>query len=161
PAVRERVDEAVGAGERGRGADGLLVGLGVAEADVVRDRAAEECRVLRHPRELPPPGVRVAGPEGDPADGHAARRPPRAAAGRGEGGARRRPCALAGAAPAAERAGRAGGALESAPVAREPGPGGGGEGAAPEPPGPKAGGGGRGGPRRAGLRRRLQQVEDP
>ena len=47
------------AGERGCVAHALVVGRRIAEADVVRDRAAEERRTLRHERRQPPPGRRV------------------------------------------------------------------------------------------------------
>ena len=70
-AVRQPAHEAVGAGLGGRLAHGRVRRAGVAQADVVGDRPAEERRPLRDPGHLRPPGSRIALREVDPADGHA------------------------------------------------------------------------------------------
>ena len=55
-AVRKLADETVGAGQPRRVGDVAIAGARVPEADVVRDGATEERRVLRHPGDLRAPG---------------------------------------------------------------------------------------------------------
>ena len=69
--VRQPADERVGAGLLGGGPHAVVGRRGVAEPDVVGDRAAKQCWILRHPGDVRAPRRRVARGEVDPADRHA------------------------------------------------------------------------------------------
>ncbi len=71
PALRQRRDELVGVGVARRGFELLAVGVGLAETQILFDRAVEQIGVLVHDRDHPAHRFGIERPQIAPADQHA------------------------------------------------------------------------------------------